>query len=130
MRNFLPVILVALFGALGALARWGVSGWAYQLLGQRFAWGTLAVNLLGCFLLGFVAHVALVSASWSPQWRTGIGVGFLGAFTTFSTFGYETVAFLERRMWLEAAANVAANVVLGILLVWLGLTLARAWYGP
>ena len=123
------LLLVAGFGALGAVGRFSVSGWVYHALGPRFAYGTLAVNVVGCFLLALLSHVAQTTDTLSPEMRTGLGIGFLGAFTTFSTFGYETVRFVEEGAYTTAAANIAANVVLGIAAVWLGLVVARAWVG-
>lgn len=124
------VLLVASFGALGAVGRYWVSGWTHELLGKQFAWGTLVVNLVGCFLLGAFSYVATEVAAVSPSTRAALAFGFLGAFTTFSTFGYDTFQFLEQKQWAIAAANVAANVVVGLLCVWGGIALARALYGP
>ena len=77
------VILVASFGALGAASRYGVGLAAQRLWGSTFPWGTLAVNLLGCFLLGFLMHVVVEREGYSADLRAALGVGFLGAFTTF-----------------------------------------------
>ena len=127
--NVRELLLVAGFGALGAVGRFSMSGWVYHALGTRFAYGTLAVNVVGCFLLAVLMHVGQTTAAFSDETRTALGIGFLGAFTTFSTFGYETVGFLEKGAYTTAAANVAANVLLGLAAVWLGLIVARAWVG-
>ena len=119
------IIAVAVLGAIGSLARYGLSGLAHSLLGERFAWGTLAVNLIGCFILGLLIHLSLSTEVVPSNWRVPLAVGFCGAFTTFSTFGYETLRYLEDGAWLLAGGNVAANMVLGILLVWLGFGVAK-----
>ena len=123
------LLLVACFGAAGAASRYGVGLLSQYLLGHRFAYGTLAVNLLGCLLLGFLMHVVAGREAASAGIRTALGIGFLGAFTTFSTFGLETFAFIEERRYAVAGLNVALNVVLGLLLVWAGVSLARAIVG-
>ncbi len=126
VRHFL---LVALFGAIGAVARYGSGLAVAHWLGDRFAYATLAVNVLGCFLLAMLAHVSTATELVSPELRIALGVGFLGAFTTFSTFGYETMKFAEDGVWHLAVGNVAANLALGLLAVWGGLILARYAFG-
>jgi CrcB protein len=116
---------IAVAGAAGALARYGLSGLMHRFLGAGFPWGTLAVNLVGCFLLGLLLEVSRQSGWVSPVFRTIAGIGFLGAFTTFSTFGVETYRSLESGDWLVAALNVLANVIGGLLLVAVGSSLAR-----
>jgi CrcB protein len=97
----------------------------HRFLGAAFPWGTLSVNLIGCFLLGFLLEVSRQSG-WIPaEFRTIVGIGFLGAFTTFSTFGVETYRAFESGDWLIAALNVLANVVGGLLFVVAGTSLAR-----
>lgn len=126
----LPQILaIALAGALGSVCRFGVSGLAYRLLGQRFAYGTLAVNLLGCLLIGAILETALLTELIRPAWRMAVTVGFLGAFTTFSTFSYETLRYLEDGAWALASLNLAANLLIGIPLTWLGIVAARVAFG-
>ncbi len=121
--------IIALFGAAGAVARYGVSGWAYHLLGEEFPYGTLAVNLIGCFLLGAIVHVNQTTELIPVELRKGLTIGLLGAFTTFSTFGYETLERLQSgQIWI-GLLNIAANVVIGLAAVWLGLGVARLVYG-
>jgi len=129
LREILPVSLVAVFGAVGAVSRYLVSGWAYQLLGARFAYGTLAVNVIGCFLLALLVQVVESDFNLSPHLRTALAIGFLGAFTTFSTFGYETFYYAQERAWLLAILNVLANLVFGLLAVWVGFIAGRALVG-
>lgn len=120
------LLAIGIAGALGALARYGVTIAALRWLGEDFPHGTLIVNLIGCFLLGIVAELALDDRSLSPQTRAIVGTGFLGAFTTFSTFGVDTFRAIEAGAWGLAAANVAINVVGGLALVAAGVTLASA----
>jgi len=115
---------VALGGAAGALGRWGLSSAVYGGLGAGWAWGTLTVNVLGCLGLGVVAVWA--DAATSGAWlRSGLGIGFLGAFTTFSTFSLEAVRMAQEGEGGRAAAYVVVSVVVGILAVLVGMALAR-----
>jgi fluoride exporter len=126
--NMREIISIAIAGALGALARWTLSRAGCLLLGTGFAWGTLVVNVLGCFLIGFIVHWGMVGRL--PEiTRTAVTIGFLGAMTTFSTFSYETIGFLEDGRWLTASANIAANVFLCLAATVAGLVLARTILG-
>ncbi len=108
--------LVALGGATGAVARYWLSGLVYRLTGPGFPWGTLVVNLLGCFAIGIVV-VALESTLQSPAIRAAVAIGFLGAFTTFSTYSYEALALIQDGEWARAGAYLGGSVVLGLLAV-------------
>jgi CrcB protein len=123
------LLIVAAAGAAGAVGRYALSGWVYELAGDRLPWGTLVVNVTGCFVLGYVMHVGLATTAISPQWRLAIATGFLGAFTTFSTFSYETVREIERGAWGAAGMNVALNLLVGIPATFAGLMLARRMFG-
>ena len=114
----MELLALAVAGALGTLARYGVSRWTYAWLGDGFAFGTLAVNVLGCFLLAFLMQLALTGDLVPRTMRLAFGVGFLGAFTTFSTFGFETMRYMDAGAWRLALANVAANLVLGLAATW------------
>lgn len=129
MHNLTTIATIAVAGAAGTLARYGLSGLTHRLLGTRFAWGTLAVNLLGCLILGFLMQAALESTAVPRAYRMALTVGFCGAFTTFSTFGYETLRYLQDGAWLMAAGNVAVNVILGLGMVWAGFVLGRVLTG-
>jgi len=120
-----PWLTIPLFGALGCLTRHLVSGWAYTLLGRGFPYGTLVVNVLGSFLLGLVMEGSLRSTLLSPEVRIGITTGFMGGFTTFSTFSYETVRLLEEGSYMQAGANVLLNVTVCLVFAALGIYLAR-----
>ncbi|BCR05886.1 putative fluoride ion transporter CrcB [Desulfuromonas versatilis] len=121
----MQLIYIGLFGALGCLGRYYLSGWAYALAGRGLPYGTLAVNLLGSFLLGLVMEGSLRSSLLGSELRMGITVGFMGGFTTFSTFSYETFRLLEEGSLLQAGANVLLNVLLCLAFAGLGIYLAR-----
>ena len=129
IQSAIQIAMIGLFGAVGAVARYGVSGWVQNAMGQSFPYGTLAVNLIGCFLLGAVAHINLTTELIPKDLQQGITFGMLGAFTTFSTFGYDTLKLLQGGQWSWGLLNIAVSVVTGLLAVWLGLTLARLVYG-
>ncbi len=118
-------IFIAVFGALGCLARYLLSGWVYQLLGRVFPYGTFAVNILGAFLIGLIMELALRSTMISANLRIGLTVGFLGGLTTFSTFSYETFRLLEDGELVVATTNVLASVVFCLAFTWLGIVAAR-----
>lgn len=103
-------LLVGAGGALGAVSRYALSGWVSGASNGRFPYGTLAVNVIGSFVIGFFLTLALERFSWSPELRVLVTAGFLGAFTTFSTFSYETVDLLRNGVYLTAAANMGANL--------------------
>ena len=128
-QHLLQLVMIGAFGAFGAVSRYSISGWMHGLIDTRFPIGTLTVNVVGCFLLGMLKHVGETTVLVSPEMRAALGVGFLGALTTFSTFGYETISQIEDGAWSVAMANIGVNVVVGILAVWGGLTLARVWLG-
>lgn len=115
-------------GALGALGRYWVSGWVQQWAGSSFPWGTVGVNLIGSFLLGFVIQASLIGG-WTGELRLLVAVGFLGAFTTFSTFAFEALELLRAGQGAEALAYVGLNLVLGVLLVALGMAAVTALRG-
>ncbi|MFN3267219.1 MAG: fluoride efflux transporter CrcB [Deinococcales bacterium] len=118
----MSLFYIALFGALGSLARYGVGVWA-RSLGVAFPYGTLIVNVAGCFILGFVSTLAL-EGRVSETVRLALAAGFCGAFTTFSTFELEVMnAVLEGRTWV-AVLYVLLSLSLGFLAVFLGRFLA------
>ena len=116
-------LAVASGGAFGALARYLASGWVQSLTGDFFPWGTLAVNAVGCAALGFLM-TWLESTVASPELRQLLTIGFLGSFTTFSTFSYETVAMLRDGEWWRAGGYLTGSVVIGLVAVWVGMTVA------
>lgn len=116
----LDIVAVALGGALGAAARYGVTGLARRWSETGFPLGTLAVNLLGCLLIGLLVPGMLEERLVRPEVRTFVLIGLLGGFTTFSTFGYETFAMINEGQWGRAAWAVLLNNGVGIGLVLVG----------
>lgn len=116
----LILVYLAVGGAIGTLARYGLGTLITGFAGNAFPWGTLAINVAGSFLLGLVAAVADRSLM-SPEMRTVLGVGFCGAFTTFSTFGLETVTLLRDGQAGRAVAYAGVSLVVGLLAVLAGL---------
>jgi CrcB protein len=125
-EHSLTMALIALFGALGCLARYALSTAVHHLAGRSFPYGTLAVNGAGAFLIGLVMEFSLRSAQVPPALRLGLTVGLLGGFTTFSTFSYETFRLLEEGQLTVALINATANVALCLILTWLGIVAVRA----
>lgn len=119
------ILWLMVFGAIGTLARYGLQGFVqFRTLGT-FPTGTLAVNLSGCFFLGLIGQFTLNHLVVSPDWRMAVTIGFFGGFTTFSSFGWETIKMLEDGEWVPAALYVAASVFAGLLLAWAGIRLAN-----
>jgi|SRR5688500_10352243 len=120
------IALVAVGGAAGALARYGTGLLVARLPGKPMPLGTLAVNVAGCLIIGIVGqYLSGHSPGASPALRYGVVIGFLGALTTFSAFGWDSVELLQRGHAGLALANVGANVVVGLIAVWLGMSLMR-----
>jgi fluoride exporter len=119
------IALIALFGAIGTLARYGLQGVVQFRTAGSFPYGTLVVNLTGCFLLGLIGQFTLNRMVIPPDWRVAIAVGFFGGYTTFSSFGWETAKMLEDGEWLRAGTYVAASVFVGLLLSVAGIRLAN-----
>lgn len=119
------VLIVGLGSFLGGIARYGLTGLIHKHLNGAFPYGTLAVNVLGCLLIGGVLHLVEDRSALGPNARVFVAMGLLGGFTTFSAFGYETIKLIgDRDLWL-ALLNVAGNVVLGLAAVWLGRMILR-----
>ena len=108
------VLLVALGGALGSVARWGLTGLVQRWTGSPLPWGTFVVNALGSLAIGFVTALALERALVAPATRLFIVTGLLGGFTTFSALSYETFALLREGQWLAAAGYSLGSVVVGV----------------
>lgn len=128
MHSFLPYLLVGVGGFIGANARFVVARVVGALFDTRFPLGTFVINVSGSFLLGFLgAIVAQKIQPSSEAMRLALGVGFLGAFTTFSTFEFETHALFEDGSWLAATANIVASVIVGLVAVRAGIVVAKTW---
>ena len=121
------VLVVGIGGCLGSIARYWLSGLAHRWFGSGFPYGTLLVNLIGCLVLGGIYGLVEYRQMFSPNTRLFLSVGILGGLTTFSTFGYETFAQLRDEEYALAAANVAANVIVGVAAVMAGWFAAKLW---
>ena len=121
----MQIFLIALFGAIGTLARYGVHTLVQAKMGSAFPYGTLLINLSGCFFLGLIAQLTLNRVILSPEWRLAIAVGFFGGYTTFSTFGWESAKLLQSGEWLRVTTYVSTSVVFGILHTIAGMRIAN-----
>lgn len=114
-------------GFIGALARYGLSGLVHrQMPLTTFPYGTLVVNLLGCLAIGVITGLVEARQLFGPDIRMFLLIGILGAFTTFSTFGYETLAMIQNDEYLRAVGNIGTHIILGLALVWLGYALTTS----
>jgi CrcB protein len=128
MTALIPYLLVGLGGFIGANARYVVARLVGALFETRFPLGTLIINVSGSFLLGVLGTlVAQKVMPNSESMRLALGVGFLGAYTTFSTFEFETHALLEDGSWLIATTNMVASLFVGLLAVRAGIVVAKTW---
>ena len=119
------IALIALFGAVGTLARYGLQGVVQVRTGGTFPYGTLLVNITGCFFLGLIAQFTLNRMVISPDWRVAIAVGFFGGYTTFSSFGWETAKMMEAGEWTRVSVYIGASVISRLLLSVAGIRLAN-----
>ena len=126
------ILLIGCFGFVGTLARYGLQGWVQRWLGSpgpagtTFPYGTLAVNVIGSFVAGFVATYAIERAALGSAWRAALLVGFCGGFTTYSAFALESFELMRAGDPWRAGLNVVAQLVLGLAAVWLGWSAAIA----
>lgn len=121
----LNILFVGLGGALGSIGRYLISGWVQAATKSiQFPYGTLAVNLFGCFVIGFLAQLAETRGVFTSESRLFVFVGILGGFTTFSSFGNETFNLARDGELWSSLTNIGANVMIGLFAVWLGRTLA------
>lgn len=128
-QRLLPYLLVGLGGFIGANARFVLARWVGAVVEGRFPLGTFLINVSGSFLLGMLG--ALLGDRIVPNadaLRLALGVGFLGAFTTFSTFEYETLALFEDGVWLTALTNIFLSLFAGLIAVRLGVVTAKSWF--
>ena len=120
---------ICLGGAVGTGARYLLSGWLGRMAGPSFPWGTLAVNLLGSFLLGLIMQIAIATDLLSPTLRLTLATGVLGGFTTYSAFNYETLQYLQQNDWLMGSLNLAVTIAGCLAAGSLGLVSGRLLYG-
>lgn len=116
---------VGLGGALGSIARYLVGLLVYERMGTRFPYGTFVINISGCFVIGLVLTILDERLGLSPAWREALAIGFIGAFTTFSTFEYETLRAAQHGQAAVALTYVVSSVVLGFAAVWAGATVGK-----
>jgi CrcB protein len=119
------IVLIAVAGAFGAVSRYGTALGVYSIFGRGFPYGTLFVNVAGSFLMGLLSIMLLDRFNVGPEWRAAILVGFLGSFTTFSTFSIETLNLLEQGDFSRALLNMALSLSLCIIAVWFGVSVGR-----
>ena len=122
----IKLLCIALAGGLGALSRYLLAGTIQEMAGQSFPLGTAFVNILGCFLFGFIVTLIDERMVLPPGLKPYLLTGFMGAFTTFSTYAFETASLIRYSEWLLAAANVLGQTVLGVAFLFAGIFLARA----
>ncbi|GIU52823.1 putative fluoride ion transporter CrcB [Shewanella sp. KT0246] len=120
MISMTNIMFVALGGSIGAVFRYVISILMLQLFGSSFPFGTLLVNILGSFLMGVVYAIGLETSHLSPEIKAMVGVGLLGALTTFSTFSNETLLLMQEGLFVKAILNVLLNVILCIFMVYVG----------
>jgi CrcB protein len=120
------VLLVGMGGFVGSVCRFGMGGLVYRLMpAPVLPYGTLAVNVVGCFVIGLLSAVVDGRGGISPELRWLIFAGFLGGFTTFSAFGYETVTLMREAAHVRAGVNVGLHLMAGLGAVWAGYSLGR-----
>jgi fluoride exporter len=123
------ILLLALGGALGSISRYGLSGFTQRLTNSGFPFGTLTVNILGSLMIGFIMQIGLNTDLIPRSLRIMLTLGFLGAFTTFSTFSYETIRYFEDGAWITGSLNVCLNVILCLGATLIGMAAARLTAG-
>lgn len=121
----LQILVIGFGGFLGTVARFGLSGLVHRQFGDSFPYGTLVVNVLGCLVIGILMYFIEDRPMFGPTARLFLTIGLLGGFTTFSSFGYETVELLRHGNYRSAAVSVSANVFLGMGAVWAGRALMK-----
>ena len=120
-------ILIAFAGLVGTLIRYWLSGFVARQYGETFPWGTLVVNLIGCFLAGAIYYLSDERFLISPTLRNIILIGLLGGLTTFSSYGLQTFTLLRDGEIGLATLNIAVSNVLGLFMVWAGYVVSKAW---
>lgn len=123
----LKYVMVGIGGFIGAIARFVLGSYIGNRFGTRFPYGTFVINITGTFLLGIVMTVLVQKTDESPNWHYLVPIGFIGAYTTFSTFEYETLRTVQDGQMLMGFANVALSVIAGFGAVWAGVVVGRTF---
>jgi fluoride exporter len=118
-------LLIGIGGFLGANARYLVAVWVAERLGSAFPYATLIINVSGSFILGFLGGAIAEGILVHSNWRLFFAIGFLGAYTTFSTFSFENFMLIQERLYLQALVNMLASVCLGLMAILGGMIVAR-----
>lgn len=118
-------ILAGIGGFIGSAGRYALSGVVHRILPAGFPWGTLVVNVLGCFVIGILGGLSEERGLLTADTRTFLMIGVLGGFTTFSSFGFETLQLLRDGQLATAFGNVALQLILGLVAAWIGFAIAR-----
>jgi fluoride exporter len=119
-------LMVAIGGALGSVLRFWVGGYVSNRMGSRFPYGTFVINVTASFLIGLILTLLAERSHWSANWRYFIPIGFIGGFSTFSAFEYETFQSFQNGEVLMAGLNVVLSVIVGFVSVWLGVITGRS----
>ena len=119
------VLLIALGGSIGAVARYGLAGLVQRFTTPYFPFGTFVVNMVGCFVFGILAGGAEHPFALGPQVRAFLLIGVLGGFTTFSSFSFETFQLLRDAEIMRASVNAVGQLVVGLFAMWIGFVVAR-----
>ena len=117
--------MVGIGGFLGAIARFWLGSYIGERMGSRFPYGTFVINITGSFLIGLILTVLTDKTHLNPNWRYLVPLGFIGAYTTFSTFEYETLVRIQDGQLLTGSLNILLSVLLGFLAVWIGTMAGR-----
>src|SRR5580692_8636604 len=118
--------MVGVGGCLGSILRFWLGSYIGNKMGTRFPYGTFVINVTGSFLVGLVFALLTVKTQWSPNWRYLIPIGFIGGYTTFSAFEYETLRLFQDGQPVTAMLNITLSVVIGFVAVWIGVVAGRA----